>query len=170
MAQKSHASCGLAENSPSRTQGFWFCSRALPVRKTRCSSVAQARFLPDSDLAQRPRSKPEALCPDQFRSRSLFPAGRIDLSVVVPGYTVPGFAIADKGFPESVVRSSFSNIRAITATARKQWFLSDARGEEAKMPQTKAVEKPRPRGVLSNSRALRALVIDPALRHCYAAA
>ena len=50
--------------------------------------------------------------------------------------------LADKGFSESVVRSCFSNIRAITAMARKQKFLTDDPGEEVKMPQTKAVEKP----------------------------
>jgi hypothetical protein len=45
-------------------------------------------------------------------------------------------------YSESVVRSCFSNIRAITAMARKQKFLTEDPGEDVKMPQTNAVEKP----------------------------
>ncbi len=50
--------------------------------------------------------------------------------------------LAEKSYSESVVRSSFSNIRAITAMARKQKFLTEDPGEDVKMPQTKTVEKP----------------------------
>ena len=50
--------------------------------------------------------------------------------------------LAAKGYSESVVRSCFSNVRAITAMARKQKFLTGDHGEDVKMPQTKLVEKP----------------------------
>jgi integrase len=50
--------------------------------------------------------------------------------------------LAEKGYSESVVRSCFSNIRAVTAMARKQKFLTEDPGEDVKMPQTKVVEKP----------------------------
>ena len=45
-------------------------------------------------------------------------------------------------YSESVVRSCYSNIRAITAMARKQKFLKEDPGEDVTMPQTKPVEKP----------------------------
>jgi integrase len=45
-------------------------------------------------------------------------------------------------YSESVVRSCYSNIRAIAAMARKQKFLNEDPGEDVTMPQTKPVEKP----------------------------
>jgi hypothetical protein len=45
-------------------------------------------------------------------------------------------------YSESVVRSCFSNVQAITAMTRKQKFLKDDPGEDVAMPQTKAVKKP----------------------------
>jgi hypothetical protein len=45
-------------------------------------------------------------------------------------------------YSESVVRSCFSNIRAITHLARKQKFLTDDPGEDVTMPITKLAEKP----------------------------
>jgi hypothetical protein len=39
-------------------------------------------------------AKPEILFSVWFRSRSLLPAGRIDLSAVARGYIVSGFALA----------------------------------------------------------------------------
>lgn len=50
--------------------------------------------------------------------------------------------LAGKGYSESVVRHSFTNIRAITHMAKKQKFLADDPGEDVTMPQTKTVEKP----------------------------
>lgn len=50
--------------------------------------------------------------------------------------------LAEKGYSESVVRSCFSNIRAIAHLARKQKYLVEDPGEDVKMPQTKSSEKP----------------------------
>ena len=50
--------------------------------------------------------------------------------------------VEEKDYSESVVRSCFSNIRAITHLARKQKFLVDDPGEDVTMPLTKPVEKP----------------------------
>lgn len=50
--------------------------------------------------------------------------------------------LADKGYSQSIVRHSFTNIRAITHMAKKQKFLADDPGEDVTMPQTKTVEKP----------------------------
>jgi len=50
--------------------------------------------------------------------------------------------LAEKGYSEAVVRSCFSNIRAIAHLAKKQKYLIEDPGEDVKMPQTKAVEKP----------------------------
>jgi integrase len=50
--------------------------------------------------------------------------------------------LADKGYSQTVVRQCFTNIRAITHTAKKQKFLAEDPGEEVNMPQTKPVERP----------------------------
>src|SRR5271156_966015 len=50
--------------------------------------------------------------------------------------------VEEKDYSESVVRSCFSNIRAITQLARKQKFLTDDPGEDVTMPITKVAEKP----------------------------
>src|SRR5260370_39948784 len=50
--------------------------------------------------------------------------------------------VEEKDYSESVVRSCFSNIRAITHLARKQKFLAEDPGEDVTMPLTKPVEKP----------------------------
>jgi len=50
--------------------------------------------------------------------------------------------VEEKNYSESVVRSCFSNIRAITHLARKQKFLVDDPGEDVTMPITKLAEKP----------------------------
>ena len=50
--------------------------------------------------------------------------------------------LAGKGYSQSIVRHSFTNIRAITHMAKKQKFLADDPGEDVTMPQTKTVEKP----------------------------
>ena len=50
--------------------------------------------------------------------------------------------LAGKGYSQSIVRHSFTNIRAITHMAKKQKFLVDDPGEDVTMPQTKTVEKP----------------------------
>ena len=47
-----------------------------------------------------------------------------------------------KDYSESVVRSCFNNIRAITHLARKQKFLTDDPGEDITMPITKVAETP----------------------------
>lgn len=50
--------------------------------------------------------------------------------------------VEEKDYSESVVRSCFSNIRAVTHLARKQKFLVDDPGEDVTLPLTKPVEKP----------------------------
>jgi len=50
--------------------------------------------------------------------------------------------LADKGYSQAVVHQCFSNIRAITHTAKKQKFLAEDPGEDVTMPQTKPVERP----------------------------
>jgi len=50
--------------------------------------------------------------------------------------------LADKGYSQAIVHQCFSNIRAITHTAKKQKFLSEDPGEDVTMPQTKPVERP----------------------------
>jgi integrase len=50
--------------------------------------------------------------------------------------------MAEKGYSEAVVRSCFSNMRAITHMARKQKYLVENPGEDVNMPQTKMAEKP----------------------------
>jgi integrase len=50
--------------------------------------------------------------------------------------------VEEKDYSESVVRSCFSNIRAITQLARKQKYLVDDSGEDVTMPITKVAEKP----------------------------
>jgi len=50
--------------------------------------------------------------------------------------------VEEKDYSESVVRSCFSNIRAITHLARKQKFLVDDPGEDVTMPLTKPSRSP----------------------------
>ena len=48
----------------------------------------------------------------------------------------------EKDYSDSVVRSCFNNVRAVTHLARKQKFLSEDPGEDVVMPITKAIKKP----------------------------
>ena len=48
----------------------------------------------------------------------------------------------EKNYSDSVVRSCFNNIRAITHLARKQKFLVEDPGEDVTMPITKLTQKP----------------------------
>ncbi|MBB5062628.1 hypothetical protein HDF15_000958 [Granulicella mallensis] len=48
----------------------------------------------------------------------------------------------EQDYSDSVVRSCFNNIRAITHLARKQKFLAEDPGEDVTMPITKISEKP----------------------------
>jgi hypothetical protein len=50
--------------------------------------------------------------------------------------------IAEKQYSESVVRSCFSNMRAITRMAKKQKYITDNPGEDVTMPQAKMVQRP----------------------------
>jgi integrase len=50
--------------------------------------------------------------------------------------------VEEKDYSDSVVRSCFNNIRAITHLARKQKFLTEDPGEDITMPITKLVQKP----------------------------
>ena len=50
--------------------------------------------------------------------------------------------LAERGYSQAVVHQCFSNIRAITHTAKKQKFLVEDPGEDVTMPQTKPVERP----------------------------
>ncbi len=50
--------------------------------------------------------------------------------------------VEEKDYSDSVVRSCFNNIRAITHLARKQKFLVEDSGEDVTMPITKISEKP----------------------------
>jgi integrase len=50
--------------------------------------------------------------------------------------------VEEKDYSDSVVRSCFNNIRAITHLARKQKFLAEDPGEDVTMPITKISEKP----------------------------
>jgi integrase len=50
--------------------------------------------------------------------------------------------VEEKDYSDSVVRSCFNNIRAITRLARKQKFLAEDPGEDVTMPITKISEKP----------------------------
>lgn len=50
--------------------------------------------------------------------------------------------VEEKDYSDSVVRSCFNNIRAITHLARKQKFLAEDPGEYVTMPITKISEKP----------------------------
>ncbi len=51
-------------------------------------------------------------------------------------------SMAEQGYSEAVVRSCFSNIRAITRMARKQKYITENPGEDVSMPQAKLAEKP----------------------------
>lgn len=61
-------------------------------------------------------------------------------------------------YSESVVRSCFNNIRAITHLARKQKFLVDDPGEDVTMPITKVAKKPAT--TLEQSLSLLAAITD----------
>ena len=50
--------------------------------------------------------------------------------------------VEEKDYSDSVVRSCFNNVRAVTHLARKQKFLSEDPGEDVVMPITKAIKKP----------------------------
>jgi hypothetical protein len=50
--------------------------------------------------------------------------------------------VEEKDYSDSVVRSCFNNIRAITHLARKQKFLTEDPGEDVNMPITKLTKKP----------------------------
>jgi integrase len=50
--------------------------------------------------------------------------------------------MAEQGYSEAVVRSCFSNIRAITRMARKQKYIAENPGEDVSMPQARLAEKP----------------------------
>jgi integrase len=50
--------------------------------------------------------------------------------------------MAAKGYSDSVVRSCFSNIRAITRMAKKHKYIAENPGEDVTMPQAKMAEKP----------------------------
>ncbi len=50
--------------------------------------------------------------------------------------------VEEKDYSDSVVRSCFNNIRAITHLARKQKFLTEDPGEDVTMPITKITQKP----------------------------
>jgi integrase len=50
--------------------------------------------------------------------------------------------VEEKDYSDSVVRSCFNNIRAITHLARKQKFLAEDPGEDVNMPITKITKKP----------------------------
>jgi integrase len=50
--------------------------------------------------------------------------------------------VEEKDYSDSVVRSCFNNIRAITHLARKQKFLAEDPGEDVTMPITKISDKP----------------------------
>ena len=50
--------------------------------------------------------------------------------------------VEEKDYSDSVVRSCFNNIRAITHLARKQKFLAEDPGEDVTMPITKISKKP----------------------------
>ena len=50
--------------------------------------------------------------------------------------------VEEKDYSDSVVRSCFNNIRAITHLARKQKFLTEDPGEDVNMPITKITKKP----------------------------
>jgi integrase len=50
--------------------------------------------------------------------------------------------VEQKDYSDSVVRSCFNNIRAITHLARKQKFLTEDPGEDVNMPITKLTKKP----------------------------
>lgn len=50
--------------------------------------------------------------------------------------------LAEKGYSDAVVRSCFSNMRAITRMARKQKFINDDPGEDVNMPQAKMAQRP----------------------------
>jgi integrase len=50
--------------------------------------------------------------------------------------------VEEKDYSDSVVRSCFNNIRAITHLARKQKFLTEDPGEDITMPITKLVQNP----------------------------
>lgn len=50
--------------------------------------------------------------------------------------------MAEKEYSGSVVRYCFTNIRAITHTAKKQKFLSEDPAEDLEMPQTRTSDKP----------------------------
>jgi integrase len=50
--------------------------------------------------------------------------------------------VEEKDYSDSVVRSCFNNIRAITHLARKQKFLAEDPGEDVNMPITKLTKKP----------------------------
>jgi integrase len=50
--------------------------------------------------------------------------------------------VEEKDYSDSVVRSCFNNIRAVTHLARKQKFLTEDPGEDVTMPITKITKKP----------------------------
>lgn len=50
--------------------------------------------------------------------------------------------VEEKDYSDSVVRSCYNNMRAITRLARKQKFLSEDPGEDVTMPLTKIADKP----------------------------
>ena len=50
--------------------------------------------------------------------------------------------LAEKGYSDAVVRSCFSNMRAITRMARKQRFISEDPGEDVNVPQAKMAQRP----------------------------
>lgn len=50
--------------------------------------------------------------------------------------------MADRGYSDSVVRSCFSNIRAITRMAKKHKCIAENPGEDVTMPQAKMADKP----------------------------
>ena len=50
--------------------------------------------------------------------------------------------LAANGYSEAVVRSSFSNMRAVLHLAKKQKYIIEDPGEDVTMPQTKIAQKP----------------------------
>lgn len=50
--------------------------------------------------------------------------------------------MADSGYSDSVVRSCFSNVRAITRMAKKHKYIAENPGEDVTMPQAKMADKP----------------------------
>lgn len=50
--------------------------------------------------------------------------------------------LAERGYSRSIVNNNFTNIRAITKTARKAKFLAEDPGEDVAVPRTKPVKKP----------------------------